>query len=214
MTHLAPTPGRSLRIRTVPFPLPPPRRTDRFLGGNGLRCGEPAHPGPSCLTRFVCLGAEVCLNGLPPHPASRRRPCLWLRLAPPLPGGTFHPPSNCPCRSYPAGGSLRSPSSGAPLAQPSLSPTRVPLPSRPCLDSASESALRARWHSSWQRAPTELRDLRLRQSRRSLWILPRDSSSRQHTTDPHGATLTYGRRGAQSRGYVGGGVVGPGAQHR
>jgi hypothetical protein len=38
--------------------------------------------------RFVFLGAGLCLNGLPSDPGLRRSPCLWLRLAPPPPGGT------------------------------------------------------------------------------------------------------------------------------
>jgi len=32
---------------------------------------------PCSLIRFVCLRSQVCLR-LPPDPASRRRPCLWL----------------------------------------------------------------------------------------------------------------------------------------
>jgi hypothetical protein len=39
--------------------------------------------------RFVYLGSELRFNGLPSDPASRRSPCLWLRSAPPPPGGTF-----------------------------------------------------------------------------------------------------------------------------
>lgn len=94
-----PTTRRSPRVRTQTFTSHPPGAppsplvpwTSRYLArSSGL---------DGLVTRFVCLGSRLCL-GLPPDPASRRRPCLWLAVRGTTPRRGLAPPSLRPCRAH------------------------------------------------------------------------------------------------------------------
>jgi len=62
-------------------------------------CPGRARPGSRPPIGFVFLRSRFCLR-LPSDPASRRRPCPWLRLVPSTPGKDFHLPSQRPCWAY------------------------------------------------------------------------------------------------------------------
>ena len=92
-------PDRPPRIRTINFPLRPPRLRDDPVGDDGLYLLEQAHPdrpashavrGPRCRIRL----------GLPSHPASPRRSCLRLGVSITSSSRGLPSPSDRPCRAY------------------------------------------------------------------------------------------------------------------
>jgi len=64
-----------------------------------LRCHLPTRPASQPLMGFVFLKSQVCLR-LPPDPASRRRPCLWLAVGATNLRKGLSPSSQRPCWAH------------------------------------------------------------------------------------------------------------------
>jgi len=87
--HLDRHPDRPPRIRTMAFAPAPPHLRNARLGGDGLTMRGRLTSAVTPRMRFVYLGSELRLSGLPSDPTSQWSPCLWLGSAPPPHRRTF-----------------------------------------------------------------------------------------------------------------------------
>jgi hypothetical protein len=85
-------PGRPPRIRTINFPLRPPRLRCDPVDGDGLRPLEQAHPDRPAFYGS-CSSVQSFALGFLPTPPHDGAVTSGSELAPPLPPGDFHPQS-------------------------------------------------------------------------------------------------------------------------